>query len=170
MKMEWFLDIVLPMNAEQSHPWQLPAIIYHTQRLIKSFQQWTGHSLIQKSNSPEETAQSLFEAPFVVVSHGTEADPIFNYANQLALDLWELDWQQFIRTPSRATAESVEWVDREQLLAAAKQHGYIDNYQGVRISSTGKRFRIKNVILWEVLDEKGDRCGQAATFDQWEML
>lgn len=158
------------MPSELSLPWQQPSVVRHTQRLLNSFQHWTGQPLLQASTSPNEMTQDLFKAPFVVISHGAEADPIFNYANQVALDLWELDWQQFTQMPSRMSAEPVERAVREQLLANAKHQGYIDNYQGIRISSTGKRFRIKNVVLWEVLDEKGDRCGQAATFDQWEML
>ncbi|MBF2029565.1 MAG: MEKHLA domain-containing protein [Oscillatoriales cyanobacterium C42_A2020_001] len=151
-------------------PWQQPPIIHHTQRLLTSFQHWTGQPLLQVSGTPEFLAQTMFEAPFVVVSHGIQTDPIFNYGNQIALNLWELDWQQFTQTPSRLTAEPTERADRELLLQQAKQQGFISNYAGVRISRSGQRFRIRNVILWDVLDEQGDRCGQAATFDQWEML
>jgi len=153
-----------------SFPWQQPSMVLHTQRLLTSFHYWTGQSLLTTQATPQIQAQILFEAPFVVVSHGTEADPIFNYGNQTALNLWELDWQTFTQTPSRLTAEPIERADRELLLQQAKQQGFISNYQGVRISRTGQRFRISNVILWDVLDEQGDRCGQAATFDQWEML
>lgn len=48
--------------------------------------------------------------------------------------------------------------------------GYIDDYKGVRISSTGKRFLIKQCIVWEVFDAAGVRRGQAATFDDIEPL
>jgi hypothetical protein len=41
--------------------------------------------------APSDVAQFLFEAPFVVVSHGIEANPILNYGNKKALTLWELD-------------------------------------------------------------------------------
>ena len=50
------------------------------------------------------------------------------------------------------------------------QNGYIDDYQGVRISSTGKRFMIRQCIVWEVFDAGGVRRGQAATFDDIEPL
>jgi hypothetical protein len=151
-------------------PWQQQTTIWHTQRLLSSFQHWTGAILLNTSNHPETAAQQLFEAPFVVVSHGTQLDPIFNYGNQAALKLWELDWPQFIQLPSRCSAEPMEQADRDRLLQQAKAEGFINNYEGVRISSTGKRFRIQHVILWDVLDEAGNRCGQAATFDRWEML
>jgi len=158
------------MTSDAQFPWQQAAIIQHTQRLLHSFQHWTGTPLLDVVDRPERLAQMLFEAPFVVVSHGVEPDPIFNYGNQIALNLWELDWHQFTQTPSRQTAEPEEQADRDQLLQQAREHGFIQNYQGVRISSSGKRFRIANVILWGVLDEAGQPCGQAATFDRWEML
>ena len=158
------------MTFALESPWQHEVAIQHTQRLLRSFQHWTGRSLLAPAATPAATAQALFQAPFVVVSHGTQTDPIFNYGNQTALDLWELDWPTFTQTPSRSTAEPEEHRDREQLLQNAKTHGYISDYQGIRISCTGRRFRIANVILWEVLDETNHRCGQAATFDQWEFL
>ncbi|MDX2239318.1 MAG: MEKHLA domain-containing protein [Leptolyngbyaceae cyanobacterium bins.302] len=163
------------MTVDAPFPWQAEPVIRHVQRLLDSFRHWTGYSLLDSSNQPasnqpEIVTQALFTAPFVVVSHGIEADPIFNYGNQVALDLWELGWHQFIQTPSRRTAEPTEQADRNVLLQQAKEQGLICNYQGVRISSTGKRFRIQNVLLWDVLDETGNRCGQAATFDRWEML
>lgn len=158
------------MTVDSLIPWQQQAIVRHTQRLLRSFQHWTGSALLEPTDEPKTVAQQLFEAPFVVVSHGIETDPIFNYGNQIALNLWELDWHQFTQTPSRRTAEQAEQADREILLQQAREKGLIRNYQGVRISSTGKRFRIENVILWDVLDESGQQCGQAATFDRWDML
>ena len=35
-------------------------------------------------------AQALWEAQFVVVSHGMEENPILNYGNQQGFDLWEM--------------------------------------------------------------------------------
>lgn len=152
------------------YPWQQEAVIQHSQRLINSFQHWTKRPLITIESSPKEQARSLFEASFVVVSHGTEADPIFNYGNAQALALWKFDWKTFTQLPSRRSAEPVEQTERDRLLSEAKVRGYIDNYQGVRISSTGQRFSIENVILWDVLDENYQCCGQAATFAHWNLI
>lgn len=150
------------------HPWQQESVIRHSQRLINSFQHWTKTPLI--TSSVEEHARSLFEAPFVVVSHGTESDPIFNYGNAQALSLWQFDWNSFIQLPSRRSAEPVEKIERDHLLLEAKTNGYIRNYRGVRISSTRQRFWIEDVILWNVLDENQQRCGQAATFSHWNLI
>ncbi len=77
-----------------------------------------------------------------MLSHNTKAEPIFNYANAKALDLFELSWEELITLPSRLSAESVNQEERATLLAQVTAHGFIDNYQGIRISSTGKRFKI----------------------------
>ncbi|MEB3336910.1 MAG: MEKHLA domain-containing protein [Leptolyngbyaceae bacterium] len=150
--------------------WQQPAVIQHTQRLLHSFYHWTGQSLLSHQGDPEAEAQALFTASFVVVSHGTQADPILNYGNQVALDLWQMDWHRFTATPSRCTAEPMEREERAKLLAQAKAQGFINNYQGIRISSTGQRFYIQDVVIWDVLDEAHQPCGQAATFNQWQFI
>jgi len=154
----------------QPLPWQQPAIIQHSQRLLRSFRYWTDRPLLAADSSGEALAQALFEAPFVVVSHGTQSDPILNYGNRIALSLWQMDWAQFTQTPSRLTAEPIAQPERARLLAQASAKGFIDDYKGVRIASTGQRFWIQHVVIWDVLDETNRRCGQAATFERWEYL
>ena len=48
-------------------PWKQEVVIHHTQRLLQSFQHWTGNCLLDASGSLEQVAQALFEAPFVLV-------------------------------------------------------------------------------------------------------
>ena len=160
------------MNVDKSQPWLQKELLQHIQLLLCSFHHWTGNDLlpIPHHQSPVEVANSLFNADFIVVSHGSEADPIFNYGNQKALDLWQMDWQTFTSTPSRYTVEPMEHEEREQLLAQAKFQGYVSNYRGVRIASNGDRFYINNVILWNVVDKQGNLWGQAATFHNWEAI
>lgn len=47
-----------------------------------------------------------------IVSHGTETDPVFWFANRAAQGLWEMDWARFTRTPSRLSAEPDERATR----------------------------------------------------------
>ncbi|MGP1381948.1 MAG: MEKHLA domain-containing protein [Thainema sp.] len=152
-----------------NQPWQDPFIIHHTQRLLYSFQHWTGRPLLDVQGSPLELAEQVFHAHLAVLSHGTEADPIFNYGNQLALQIWELTWAEFIQMPSRKTAEVVNQETRSQLLSTAQKQGYTP-YSGVRISSTGRRFHIDDGILWNVIDPQGNLHGQAAIFSRYEYL
>lgn len=145
-------------------------IINWSQILLNSYQQFLQTELIPRKLDPETEAKELFFAPFVVVSHGTQIDPIFNYANQIALKLWELDWNRFTQMPSRQSAEPVNQQQRQEMLDRAEKQGYIDNYQGIRISSSGKRFSIEKAIIWNLVDLEGKYCGQAATFSQWSFL
>ena len=120
--------------------------------------------------NPAGLARYVFEAPFVLVSHGTENDPVLNYGNQAALALWEMSWEELTRTPSRLTAEEPNREERTKLLEAVTQRGFIDDYSGIRISKTGRRFQISRATVWNLISEKGEPCGQAAMFDEWKFL
>ena len=150
--------------------WQQPEIIRWSQIMATSYYSLLGKNIIPRVDTPEQLSEALFHAPFVLVSHGTQAEPIFNYGNQTALQLWSLSWQQFIQTPSAASAEPIAREERATMLEQARKQEYIKNYQGVRISSTGQRFLIKQVTLWNLVDELGHKCGQAATYPSWEWL
>ena len=150
--------------------WQNPSVIAHTQILARSLKHWTGCELLPGDWNAPELAEKVFNAPFVLVSHGTEADPVLNYGNAPALVLWEMPWEELARTPSRLTAEAPNREERALLLAAVTERGFIDDYSGVRISKTGRRFRIARATVWNLLTEEGKPCGQAAMFGEWEFL
>lgn len=138
----------------------------HVMRLLKSYKRWMGKDLLVSSSHASDLAQ----APFVLVSHGIEVDPILNYGNEKALQLWEMTWEQFTKTPSRLTAEAMNREERALLLERVTRFGYIDDYSGIRISSTGKRFKIEQATVWNVFDEDENYCGQAAMFREWKYL
>jgi hypothetical protein len=150
--------------------WKTDVAIAHAVCLAHSLKHWTGRELLPGVSSPAELSQKVFQAPFVVVSHGMEADPVLNYGNRAALTLWELSWEELTRTPSRLTAEAPGRKERARLLKTVTQRGFIDDYSGVRISITGRRFRISRATVWNLLTEDGKPCGQAAMFDRWEFL
>jgi hypothetical protein len=147
-----------------------PFLILHTGRLLRSFRHWTGRDLLSGTGPPEVLAERLYHHSAVVLSHGTEADPIINYGNAAALRLWETTWEAFTATPSRLTAEPVAREERARLLAEAARKGYLDRYRGIRISMTGRRFEIEGAIVWTVLDEDDRTVGQAAMFDRWRYV
>ena len=61
-----------------------PALVQHSQHLLNSFKAFTNQDLIDRTSSLDVQARNLFEAKFVIVSHNTDQDPIFNYAHLLA--------------------------------------------------------------------------------------
>lgn len=143
-------------------------MIRHVRILCSSYRHWTGRDLLDPAADNADIVKQLDEAPFALVSHGTEPDPIFNYANRTALRLFEMNWDDFTSMPSRLSAEPLAQQERDRLLARVGSHGYIDDYNGIRISSTGKRFMIRDATVWNLLDESGQPYGQAALLRDWQ--
>lgn len=159
----------LPANLPEN--W----LIEQTQLILNSYRKWTGKELAvlahghdQKSKLAQAT--ELFYAPFVVVTSNNAADPLLNYGNKQALDLWEMPWEVLTQTPGRCTAEPMHRDQRQKFLNTVQKNGFIDNYAGIRISHTGKRFKIEKATVWNLLDERGTYLGQAATFSHWKCL
>lgn len=142
----------------------------HASILRNSLKYWGGPDLAASALTDEEAARYLFQAPFALVSHNTDPDPVFNYANQTALRLFELTWDECTRMPSRLSAEPVHRNERARLLAEVNEHGIIRNYRGIRISKSGRRFLIEDGTVWNLVDEHHRPCGQAACFSQWRFL
>lgn len=129
-----------------------------------------GRPLLEMGNTELERARALYTAPFVVLSHGLGPDPRFNYGNQLAQELFELNWSELVELPSRLSAEVVEQRERQRLLDAVSARGFIEDYSGVRVSRSGRRFRISRATVWNLMDRDGHAAGQAATFEHWTVL
>ena len=148
----------------------------HVAALLRCYRERTGQELLPKQGGENETegpdvlSQRLWNAPFAVVSHNTDADPIFNYANRTALDLFAMTWDEFTILPSRLSAEPVHRDERARLMALVTANGCIRDYRGVRIAKTGCRFWIENATVWNLHNENGEYCGQAAAFAHWRFL
>ncbi len=151
-------------------PWETPEVQSWSQLLLDSYRHWTGHDLIDRSGTMGDQASTLFHAPFVVVSHGSDEDPVLNYGNRAALDLWEMTWQKFTQTPSRLTVEPVNQAERAWMLEQAATRGCIHDYKGVRVSATGRRFLVERALVWNIVDLAETKWGQAATFSTWIFL
>jgi len=160
------------MELEDNHDRLVsqPEHLDWVQSLLRSYRHWTERELIERVGSAKEQADALFTAPFVVISHGGGIDPVLNYGNRAALNLWEMTWEELCRTPSRLTAEPIDQVERARMLADAQARGYIADYRGVRISKGGRRFLVEHALVWNVLMADGTRAGQAATFSHWKRL
>lgn len=142
----------------------------HVQLLDKSLKHWSGCGLLAEQSDPVITARELYFASFAVLSHGLETDPVINYCNWTAQQLFEMDWHELVQLPSRLSAESVVQAERDALLKRVTENGFIDDYSGVRISKSGKRFLIDHATVWNLLDDKGNYSGQAAMFSLWQPL
>lgn len=154
--------------AQDSERHQLEASAGQRLALIaESFRRLTGGDL---AGGAADLASGLWTAPRVILAHGIQADPIFFYGNRMALDLFELSADGLVAMPSRLSAEAPVREERARLLERVSADGYIADYSGVRISATGRRFRIAQAVVWNLVDEAGQVHGQAASFDRWERL
>jgi hypothetical protein len=145
-------------------------LTYHVEILRSSYQHWTGKPNFGEGISQENAVEALFLAPFAVLSHGIGVDPIFNYGNQRALDLFEMSWEEFTALPSRLSAETVNQQERAKLLDTVTKHGVINNYSGIRIAKSGRRLMIRDATVWNLMAPDGQYYGQAALIRDWEHL
>lgn len=138
--------------------------------MLDSYAFWLKRELIDRTGTLEQQSERLFVAPFVVASHTKAEDPILNYGNRQALALWEGTWEEFTAIPSRLTAEPVNQPERARMLEQVAANGFITDYQGIRISRSGRRFLVERATVWNILDDHRTIQGQAATFSQWHPL
>lgn len=135
--------------------------------IAQSHLRLTGRMLVPAGSDP---VRALWDASPVVIAHGTEDDPLFFYANRAALGRFDMALDTFIGMPSRYSAEAPLREERQALLDAVARQGFIDDYAGVRIAASGRRFRIEAATVWNLIDTAGTVHGQAAAFSQWTEL
>lgn len=134
------------------------------QLLTTSFARIVGRPLVAAGQG---AAWLHADAPFALLAHNAVADPIFIYANKTAQRCFEYGFDEFVTIPSRLSAEAPNREERQHLLDAVARNGFIDNYRGQRIAKSGRRFWIEGGIVWELIDDAGQRRGQAALFTSW---
>lgn len=139
----------------------------HVAILQESYRHWTGRQLIAVGHTGENAVQWLDTAPYAVVSHDTRPDPVFNYANHAALQLFGMMLEQFTALPSRLSAEPMEQDKRARLMEQVSRDGYIEGYSGIRIAGDGRKVMIHDATVWNLFDENGAYYGQAAMIPQW---
>ena len=134
------------------------------QLIIDSYARLTGRVLLAEF---EANSDGLWRAPFAVIAHSTGTDPIFFYGNKTAIKLFETDAPSLIEMPSHHSAKPANREERARLFEQVAQAGFIDDYAGDRVTTTGREFRIEQATVWNLLDENNQINGQAARFDSW---
>lgn len=132
--------------------------------LVESHVRLMGYSFLPSGATPEWLYN---DAPFAVLAHDTGEDPRFIYANKAAHACFEYTWDEIVGLPSRLSAEAPERAERERLLEAVSRRGYIQDYRGIRIARSGRRFEIRDGVVWQMIDRSGTFKGQAARFSSW---
>ena len=68
------------------------------------------------------------------------------------------------------TAPESEQKERNELLNQVNSYGFIQNYKGIRVASDGKLFQIEDATVWNIVDEKSQKIGQAVIIYKLKML
>jgi hypothetical protein len=132
------------------------------QLLTGSYARFVGGALIPAELSVTDAARWLYEeAPFAILAHNTDTDPVFVYGNLAAQTRFEYSWDEITHLRSRFSAEAPNREERQRLLDRVNRDGYANDYRGVRISKTGQRFMIEDATLWQLVDDQGRVHGQA---------
>lgn len=130
--------------------------------LTQSYSRLVGQSLVPKEMNDWEAARWLYEdAPFGILAHTPDADPVFMYGNKAAQKRFEYTWQELTRLPSRLSAEAPNREERQEFLDRVKRDGFACGYRGVRVTKSGKRFLIEDATLWQLYSQDDAFCGQA---------
>jgi len=164
------LELYATSFAGPSPVWSSKTMVDHSNHLIQSFRTVCGKDLVDPSLlvDPAEAARQLFSlSNTVVLSHGLQdgpEGPILNYGNEAALIQFGATWEQLTTLHSSHTAEAGDREARARLMEGVLQNGFVNDYSGVRIALDGRRFRIENTYVWNVMVD-GKRLGQAACFD-----
>ena len=145
-------------------------LLEHITLIRDSLQRLTGKDFTDFGFSTKNLAKELYHAPFALVSHNTDPDPIFNYANLTAQKLFEMNWSEFTSLPSHQSAEVPNQEERSELLKVVTTQGFIDNYAGIRISKNQRRFQIQDVLVWNLFNPENQYYGQAAFWHHWQFL
>jgi PAS domain-containing protein len=135
--------------------------------LTGSYRRLIGRCLLPEGMTAEHQASWLYkDAPFAVLAHNDAPDPVFVYGNEAAQRLFEYGWEELTTLPSRLSAEAPERDQRQQFLERVGRDGYVTGYSGIRVTKSGKRFRIENATVWQLIDADGRCHGQAAMLPQ----
>jgi hypothetical protein len=146
-------------------PWTENELQTRARWILRSYRKWAGEDLIVASADDEDAqARALFDAPIAVLAHDRRDDPLCVYANAAALAAFELRLADAPAFPTRRTAEPDARAERSVALAGAEDVGLVRGYSGIRVSTTGRRFRLDDGRIWTVLDDDGQPVGQAAAF------
>lgn len=153
--------------SETPLPFRDPACAARLALIASSYRHLIGSDLVDERT---DLVSALWNAPAVILAHGREDDPRFFFANAAALVRFDTDLDAMIGMPSRHSAEAPSRAERQTLLDRVSRDGFIADYAGVRVSLRGKRFRIEQALVWNLIDADGAVHGQAAAFSRWSEL
>jgi len=142
----------------------------HISILNSSLQKLSGMGIYQRMGLSAETStfQDICQnKQFVLISHTTEVDPIFNYGNEATLNAFARSYDELCVIPSRLSviAGTDDHQMRTKLMHKVTTDGYVEGASGIRIRGDQQFLRFVDAVVWNCHDENGEYYGQACFFD-----
>lgn len=142
----------------------------HVALLRASLKRCTGLDLVPAYLDKAQAAVAVFNAPWSLLSHSADDQPHLTYTNRTGARVFNLRLERLTKYLSSETTLPEDRPKREQLLKHVREHGYADHYSGVRVTTDGVKFIIKDAVVWNLSDTHGRYLGQAAMFKRWRYL
>lgn len=152
-------------------------ILTHIRWVDASLRKWTGRGVVERmgllntnivveDNSVYETIYN--DNRYVLITHGTEVDPIYNFGNRAALTAFWRSWDNLVELPSAQSVvlQSQDEVRRKELMRQVTEQNYVDDATGIRIRDDGTFLRLVDAVVWNCINDEGIAIGQAAFFDR----
>jgi hypothetical protein len=131
-----------------------------------SLQKLTGKSLLDRMDGVTSIQEVHSCSRYAVLSHGTQQDPIFKYFNDAAFLVFQFSEDEVYKLPSRYSAPGEVRDQRASLVKKVVSEQVKTIPEAIRQMKSGRKIRLKDVLLWNVFDSGGTRVGQTAMFDR----
>ena len=154
-------------------------MITHVKLLDRSLTKLSaGRGIFERMNIPrsesitdEEIYQSICRNErYILISHGTEESPIYNFGNKACLNAFARSWENQVSMPSSESVvrRSQDEASRIELMKSVTDYGIFDGkLNGYRVRDDGKFIKLTEGVVWNCYgdDEEETYIGQAAFFD-----
>ncbi|WP_054633651.1 MEKHLA domain-containing protein [Pantoea stewartii] len=132
-------------------------------RIDDRYRMLTGNGLYCPEHIADRYRWLHEDAPYSILAHNREADPVFVYANRCALDCFHYSLAEMLQLPSRLSAGPADRAERQRLLDSVRRNGIATDYSGPRVNKQGETFTIYEGEVWQSEEHEAD-WGQAALF------
>ena len=141
-----------------------PTTVNWVQKILDSYKAELGSELIldRSELSPEHQAKIIAASnSLAIASHDflrDPADPTFNYGNDIFLESFGYQWEEFVELPSRSCVSNDDEVnERQKILDRVKERkvksGETAYENLIRVRKDGRKIMLRGVTLWNVFED-----------------
>lgn len=152
-------------------------IVTHIKYLHRSVLDLTGRGIFERMNvdlNEESSDADIYKSicrndRYVLISHGDQKDPVYNFGNSACLQAFGRSWDNLTSMPSRlcVVSKSQDEALRIELMYNVTNYGYVDGaYRGYRVRGDRSLIKLTECCVWNCYDNDEQYIGQAALFDQ----